>query len=133
MTSDVAPEAISAIRRRTSRLLAALAAAGAAVAAVSSIPLVAGAEAQNAMVETWRLYGLLVFAGLFLLLAWRPHGYRWLWEIVILNKLLLTLTAGYFLLRGSGVEGAGAVLVADGLLTVVLLVAYCVARGWRSR
>ena len=53
-----------------------IAAAGAAGAALSSIATVLGADGPTKIVETWRLYGLVVFAGLFALLALRPRAYR---------------------------------------------------------
>ena len=52
------------------------------------------------MVETWRAYGLVVFAGLFALLAWNPLGHRGLWELVIAHKVALTVTALLPRLRG---------------------------------
>ncbi|MBM7808225.1 hypothetical protein JOD57_004062 [Geodermatophilus bullaregiensis] len=35
----------------------------------------------------------MVFAGLFALLAWRPLGYRGVWELVIFHKVAVTTTA----------------------------------------
>lgn len=105
---------------------AAVAAVAAAVFAVADLR---AATSGTVVVETWRAYGLVVFAGLFALLARDPLGYRGVWELVIAHKLALTLTA---LLFGSGASGAGQVIAWDGGLSVLLLMAYLSCRGWRS-
>ena len=107
-----------------------LAAVAAAASAVSAVATVAGADDSTRVVESWRMYGFAVFAGLFVLLALRPRDYRGLWELVILNKAALTFTGLFFL--GSA-SGAGTVVVWDGALTVVLVVAYVCCRGWTAR
>jgi hypothetical protein len=89
------------------------------------------AEDATKVVETWRMYGLAVFAGLFVLLAVRPRGYRWLWELVIANKVALTLTAVVYLAQG-GVTAAGTIVIWDGVLSVVLVAAYACCRGWTA-
>ncbi|MGW5386477.1 hypothetical protein [Nocardia sp. NPDC003963] len=83
------------------------------------------------VVETWRAYGYVVFAGLFVLLTLRPNDYRGVWELVILHKVALTVTALVYS-RNGAVEGAGAILAWDGGLSVVLLVTYPLCRGWVS-
>ena len=45
------------------------------------------------VLEAWRAYGLVVFAGLFILLALRPRAMRGVWELAIFDKAALTLTA----------------------------------------
>lgn len=135
MTSDGEAAGVSTGRLRIVRILMGVAALGALAAAAGAASAVGEAGAATIMVETWRLYGFLVFAGLFALLGWRPLGYRWLWEIVILNKLLLTGTAAGYVtgVIGPGdVDGADAALVADGILTVILVVAYVLCQGWRA-
>jgi hypothetical protein len=135
VTTEIAVTGISTTRLREVRVLMGLAAVSALAAAIGAIPVVADAGAPTMMTETWRLYGFLTFAGLFVLLGWRPLSYRWLWEIVILNKLLLTVTAGGYVtdVIGPGdVEGAPAALISDGILTAGLVVAYLVCRGWRA-
>lgn len=135
MQTDVTALADSPTRNRAVRILMGLAAASAIGAAASAIPVVTGAPAPTLMGETWRLYGFLTFAGLFALLGWRPLSYPWLWEIVILNKLLLTVTAGGYAagVFGPGdVDGAVAALVWDGGLTIALLAAYTAGRGWQA-
>ncbi|MDL4772497.1 hypothetical protein [Actinomadura xylanilytica] len=117
------------IRDRVARALLVLAAAGAVAAVVSAVSTVADAGPATRMVETWRMLGFGVFAGVFLLLAYRPRLYAGIWELAILNKLGLTLAALSF---GSGTDGAGAALIADGAVTLILLAAYVLNRGWTA-
>lgn len=119
----------SPIGLRAARVLMAVAAVAAGAAAVFAVAGLGAANPETVVVETWRAYGLVVFAGLFALLAWRPVGYRGVWELVIAHKLALTITA---LVLGPGAAGTGEVIVWDGALSVLLLVAYLSCRGWRS-
>ena len=50
---------------------------------------VADASGPLQVAETWRLAGLPVFAGLFVILAVEPRRTAGLWELVIVNKLAL--------------------------------------------
>src|SRR5262245_18000988 len=99
------------IRDRAARALLVLAAAGAVAALAGTVSAVADAGPATRMVETWRMLGFVVFAGVFLLLAYRPRLYAGIWELAILNKLGLILAALSF---GNGTDGAGAELIADG-------------------
>ncbi|MGR6318236.1 hypothetical protein Q2K19_01645 [Micromonospora soli] len=117
------------IRDRLARALLVLAAAGAVAAVASAVGAVADAGPATQMVETWRMLGFGVFAGVFLLLAYRPRLYAGIWELAILNKLGLTLAA---LSLGSGTDGADAALVADGAITLILVAAYLLSRGWTA-
>jgi hypothetical protein len=117
-------------RDRLCRCLLVLAAVAAAVAAVSDLPTVLAAGRDTAVVETWRLYGFVLFTGLFACLAVRPYGHRGIWELVIANKLALTITGIVFAGHG-GVTGAAEVVIWDGSLTVLLVAAYAAGRCWR--
>ncbi|MET7396467.1 hypothetical protein ABZS66_23600 [Dactylosporangium sp. NPDC005572] len=114
---------------RIARILLVLAALGAAVAVVSSAGAVADAGPDTRMVETWRLLGLVVFTGVFLLLAYRPRRYAGIWELTIVNKLGLTIAGLSF---GAGTAGARDALVVDGAITVILLASYALTRGWTA-
>ena len=113
----------------SARVLMGLAAAGALAAAIMSIQIVRDAEPGTLMVEIWRLAGLVLFSGLFALLAYRPVHYAGVWELVIVNKLALAAVA---LTYASDADGAAGVAVVDGILTGVLLVAYLLSRAWRA-
>jgi hypothetical protein len=113
---------------RTLLAVAALAAAGGAVTAIADL---SGTSLELSMVAAWRGFGLAVFAGLFALLAWRPTGYPGILEFAIAHKLALTL----FALGRSEALDAGEVAIADGVLTVVLVIAYVLVdarRAWRQ-
>lgn len=107
-------------------LLASVAAAGAVVTGVGSI---SNSGPDTLIVETWRVVGLGTFAGLFALLAYRPLHYAGVWELVILNKLALTVVS---LTYGSAADGAQETAVVDGALTAVLVFAYILSKGWRA-
>ncbi len=111
----------------TAALTAALA-AGSAAADIAATDL---AGTTSTVAETWRAYGLLVFAGLFALLASRPHASRGIWELVIFHKLAMTVTALVYSARG-GIPDTGTTLLGDGVLTLVLVTAYVSCRGWRA-
>ncbi|MGH3545351.1 MAG: hypothetical protein ACRDPW_05445 [Mycobacteriales bacterium] len=118
-------------RVRVGRALTALAGVAAAMAAASMLHDVVTAPSNTRVVETWRMYGLATFAGLFALLAWRPLAYRGLWELVIANKLALTIT-GICYAVASSADDTGEIIAADGILTVVLVASYILVRGWRA-
>ncbi len=107
------------------------AALSAALSAISALAALGAASQDTAVVETWRACGLVVFAGLFALLAWRPLGYRGVWELVIFHKVAVT-TAALLYASGACAADTGTVIVWDGGLSVVLLLAYSSCRGWRS-
>jgi hypothetical protein len=111
------------------RVLMGLAAVGALAAAATSFQVVSDAGPETLVVEIWRFAGFIVFSGLFALLAYRPLHYAGVWELVIVNKLALTIAA---LTYASDADGAGGVALVDGILTGVLLAAYLFSRGWRA-
>jgi|SRR5262245_26508225 len=108
-------------------LLAALGAVGAAIGAIGAV---ADAGPATRLVETWRLFGFVMFAGLFVLLALWPRQERGVWELAIFHKLALTISALAWL--SGDTEDAGAVIVSDGTLTVLLLASYALTRGWTA-
>jgi hypothetical protein len=114
------------------RWLLRLAALTAVVAAVGNVPSVREAGAQSVVVELWRLYGLLVFAGLFLVLSGRPRGNRVLWAITMASKAALAVKGIVLLLNDSRgpVVGATDLVLWDGVLTLLLVAAFCCCRGW---
>ena len=131
-STPVSPSDTALSRRdRVGRALMWLAVLGAAGAAGTALLTVLDAGGATKVVETWRLYGLLVFVGLFVLLMLRPRHYRGVWEIVILSKLALTATAIGYAASG-GIAGTGPVIGWDSGLTVVLIAAYICCRGWTA-
>jgi peptidoglycan/LPS O-acetylase OafA/YrhL len=83
---------------------------------------------ESSVSDWWRVVTLPVFAGLFALLAAQPRRGPWLWALVILNKAVLAIVGVALLDRGDGLD----LLVADGALAVLLVVAMLLTRGWRG-
>lgn len=128
-----APRAPTHRSRRllAARVLLALATVGAVASSVGSVATVIGASADTRVVEAWRGLGLLFFGGVFTLLAVRPHAQRGLWEVTLLNKLLLTVVMAVLGATGAA-TAAWATAAADGVLTLLLVSAYVLVRGWRA-
>ena len=101
------------VRDRVAKVLMILAALGALASFVEAIGAVAKAGPDTVIVESWRMLGFLVFAGIFALLAFRPRT---------LPGLCATQDA----------QGAVTTAVADGALTALLITAYVLARGYRA-
>lgn len=116
-------------RHRAARVLLVLAALGATLAVASAAGTVADAGPDTRMVETWRLLGFGVFAGVFLLLAYRPGYYAGIWELSIANKCALSLFALSF---GGDTVGAGTAMIADAVVALMLIAAYVLSRGWTA-
>ncbi|GAB3979160.1 hypothetical protein GCM10029978_073790 [Actinoallomurus acanthiterrae] len=117
----------SAIAPRIGRGLmwfAAFEAVGASVAALSDV---LKADGSVLVVETWRMYGLMLCAALFVLLALRPGVHGAVWGVVVANKAALTITCVAYAIHG-GVDEATTIVGWDGSLTVVLVVAYLLCR-----
>ncbi len=117
-------------RDRTATVLMLLAAVGAFIAFVSSISNVATAGPATQVVEIWRMYGFVVFTGLYVLLAFWPRRYPGIWELAIADKAALSITG--LVLLGRGVTDAQTILIADGILAVLTLLAYVLAKGYTS-
>src|SRR5260370_30330835 len=105
-----------------------LASVGAFIAFVSSISNVATAGPATQVVEIWRMYGFVVFTGLYVLLAFWPRRYPGIWELAILDKAALAISG--FVLLGRGVADAQTILTFDGSLAVITLIAYVLAKGY---
>jgi hypothetical protein len=120
---------ISRWRRSAATGILVLAAVGALYAFVVAVPIVRAAGPDTVVVESWRLFGFLVFAGLFLLLAYRPNHYPGVWEVVIFHKAALAIFLAAF---GADAVDGTAVAVTDGALAVALVVAYLLVKGYRN-
>jgi hypothetical protein len=106
------------------------AALAAAYAFVSSIGTALASGPAQQQVEWWRVLGFLMFSGVFVLLALGPRRYPGLWELVILDKAALTIVE--IALIGNQADNALSSAVIDGILTVLILVAYLLSRGYAS-
>lgn len=121
---------VTSARDRIPTVLMALAAIAAFASFAGAIGTVADAGPETEIVETWRMLGFLVFAGIFALLAVRQRALPGLWELSILHKAGMAIIAA---LAASGdADTAAATALADGLLSVVLVMAYVLARGYAA-
>ncbi len=105
-----------------------LAALGALFAFVGAFGAAKTAQPATMVVETWRMYGFVVFAGLFVLLALFPRHYPGVWELVIFHKVAMSATAAT--LTGGGAADASLVAAADGVVAAMVIVAYFLAKGY---
>jgi hypothetical protein len=126
---------VAARSRRTARdrsafVLTIVCALGALYACASSIGAVAAAGPETQQVEVWRTLGFAMFAGMFVLLAIWPRRFPGLWELAIADKAALTV-AEVLLIQNNAVN-AQSTAIADGILTVFLLAAYILSRGYTS-
>ena len=106
-----------------------LAALGALSAFVVAVSAVRAAGPETLVVESWRMFGFLVFAGVFLLLAYRPRQYPGIWELVIFHKAAV---ASFLAVVGSEAIDGTSAAIADGVLAIALVVAYLLIGGYRS-
>lgn len=119
----------TARRDRAGAVLLYISAAGAVASAVSAVAVVGDADAAAQGAEAWRMIGYVLFAAIFVLLARAPRQLRGLWEATIVAKAALPLAG---LTVASGADDATTFVVADGLLVVVLVVAYALTAGWTA-
>ena len=76
MTSlDTSTRTVATRRDRVATGLMLLAAIGAFISFVTSITSVATASPATQVVEIWRMYGFVIFTGLYVLLAFWPRRY----------------------------------------------------------
>lgn len=102
--------------------------AGALVAFTKGIEYVSHASDLTLWVEIWRMFGFLVFAGMFALLGLRPRLSPGIWELVFFHKAAMVLAATQ-LTQLPEVALAGPV---DAVLVAFILIAYILTRGWHS-
>lgn len=127
MTTSDAGAISQRVRDRAAMALMLLAALGALLAFVGSIGAATAAGFDTVVVEAWRTYGFLVFAGLFVLLALRPRHYAGVWELGIFHKGAMSVTAA---LVGGEATAASMVAMVDGILAAMTIAAYFLAKGY---
>lgn len=114
-------------RRKTARVILVVAALGAIFAFVIGLSSIRSVSPDVFVTKSWRLFGLLVFAGLFLLLAYRPRQYPGVWELVIFHKAVTAVFVGVF-----ASVGATTTVIADSVLAAALFAAYLLVRGYEN-
>jgi hypothetical protein len=111
---------------RLGRGLMWFAAFGAFSAFASAVPAVTSATSSTVWIETWRMFGFLVFTGMFVLLALRPRNAAGLWELAFFHKAAMAISALFL----SGAKDAAMAGTIDGVLAVLIAIAYLLTRGW---
>jgi hypothetical protein len=115
-------------QERLGQGLMVLASLGALFAFYASIAGVRAASPATVWVETWRMFGFVVFAGLFGLLAIRPRLSAGVWELAFFHKLAMAVSA-------MNLTDADEAIVAgsiDAVLALLLAAAYVLTRAWTA-
>jgi hypothetical protein len=118
------------IRDRIATVLMLVSALGALYAFITAVGAVQAAGPATQQVETWRMFGFLMFAGVFVLLGIWPRRLPGLWELTIADKVGLTIVEA-LLIRTNAVDAQFAAL-SDGILCVFLIAAYFLSRGYTA-
>ncbi|MEV4280933.1 hypothetical protein [Actinoplanes xinjiangensis] len=111
---------------RIGRTLMALCAIATIGAFVDGISRVSGAPDDYVLTEFWRTTAYLVFAGMWALLAVAPRAQRGMFELILLQKTLVTVHAVIVM----GLPGSAQTAAIDGALVVATVTAYVLCRGW---
>jgi hypothetical protein len=111
---------------RFGRGLMGLAALGALAAFLSGFAAVQAASLDTIWVQTWRWFGFLVFTGMFMLTAFRPRKSAGIWELAFFHKTAMFISS-VFLANSPEAGMAGSI---DGILALMILIAYICTRGW---
>jgi peptidoglycan/LPS O-acetylase OafA/YrhL len=111
---------------RTGRTLLAIDALATLGAFAQGIPRVADAADEQLLTEFWRTTAYIVFAGMWALLAIAPREQRGMWELILVQKIAVTLLA----IVSIGKPEAAQTAVIDGFVVVTTVAAYVLCRGW---
>lgn len=115
--------------RRIARGLLILAALGALISFAGAFATVDKADDVLRITAVHDLLGFPVYAVLFLQLAWKPRALPGLWEILIAQKGVMSVLA-FTIYRDA--DSATITAVVDGILTLVLIAAYVLSRGYSA-
>ena len=118
------------LRDRIATVLMLVSALGALYAFITAIGAVQTAGPATQQVESWRMFGFLMFAGVFILLGVWPRRLPGLWELTIANKVGLTIAEA--LLIRNNAAGAQFTAISDGVLSAFLVAAYLLSRGYTA-
>ncbi|HEU0291563.1 MAG TPA: hypothetical protein VFR47_02440 [Anaerolineales bacterium] len=128
MNSKTVFETSSNWQDRLGRGLMWFAALGALSAFTSGFAAVRVATPETVWVETWRMFGFLVFAGMFVLLALRPRNSAGVWELAFFHKAAMALSALFL----SGAKDAAMAGRIDAVLAILIAMAYICTSGWMA-
>lgn len=88
-------------------------------------------------IETWRMFGFLVFAGLFTLLGLFPRRMTGIWELVFFHKAGVAVFLAYFVKPDAAanvtfVDSTGNIILVDMVLAGTTFFCYLLTNGWRA-
>jgi len=126
MNTTVTPKTSQRWQDRLGRGLMWIAALGAFSAFLSAYGTLNAATSETIWVQTWRLFGFLVFAGMFALLALRPRNSVGIWELAFFHKAAMAVAA-LFLSGANEAAMAGSI---DAILAVFIAISYILTQGW---
>jgi hypothetical protein len=81
---------------------------------------------ERVITEAWRTFAYIVFAGLWAMLAIAPRRQRGVWELVLVQKIAITV----FALIAFDLPDAQKTFVVDLSLVLATALAYVLCRGW---
>lgn len=121
---------VSLWKDRIAKILLLLCAFGALASFFLNIENVTTADFDTKVVEIWRLFGFLVFTGLFVLLALYPRRYAGIWELVIFHKAAVAIAIPLLIQKTTlDIES---IAITDGVLAIIVVVAYILSKGYTA-
>jgi len=93
---------------------------------VDGIRLASSAGPDTFFMQWWRTLAYLVFAAIFALLALRPRSTPGMWEIVLIQKVTITII-GYLNIHAAEAPRDSTV---DLYLVILMVPAWILCRGW---
>ena len=121
-------EPVASRRDRVGRILFGLLSASTLIAFADGISLASAAGPDTFFMQWWRTLAYLVFAAIFALLALRPRSTPGMWEIVLIQKVAITVI-GYLNINAAEAPRDSTV---DLYLVVLMVPAWILCRGWLS-
>ncbi len=119
---------VTSVRDRIGRILFALLSASTLVAFADGIGIARAADPDTFFMQWWRTLAYLVFAAIFALLAARPRSTPGMFEIVLFQKVVITVI-GYLNITVAEAPRDASV---DLYLVLVMVPAWILCRGWVS-
>ncbi|GAA1264407.1 hypothetical protein GCM10009677_15290 [Sphaerisporangium rubeum] len=131
MSVDVGVPAVTrpaAWADRVGRVLMGMDGIATLVAFAGSISIMLNVSDDRVITEAWRTFAYVVFAGLWFILAIEPRRQWGLWELLIAQKLAITV---YAFARWDMPDAPMTAFI-DLAVTVTTVIAYVLCRGWSS-
>ena len=116
----------SARADRIGRFISGLNALLALGAFASGVAQMINAAPDDLIVETWRAFGFIVFAGLWTIVAIWPRRTPGIWELILFHKTAMTI----FALIVIGVPDAATTAAVDAAVVALTAASYVLNRGW---